>query len=182
MRAYIDAATRLGAGWIVVHGGFHFTGDYAGRRAASLARLERALPHAEKKGVHLLLENLNKEPKSAEVHYLCHSLEECQFYFHNLKGAHLGWAFTANHAHFEPEGIDGFIDALGLARAGEIRLADNRGELEEHLHPGQGNIDFRRLFQRLEGAGFRGHYMCAFGSLDDVLRGRDDLAALAAGS
>jgi sugar phosphate isomerase/epimerase len=69
---------------------------------------------------------------------------------------------------------------MGLARAGEIRLADNRGEVEEHLYPGKGTIDFRRLFQRIEGAGFRGHYMCAFGSLDDMLRGRDDLAALAA--
>jgi sugar phosphate isomerase/epimerase len=180
LRAYIDAAARLGAGWIVVHGGFHFTGDYQARRAASLDRLRRTIPHAEKKGVRLLLENLNKEPKAAEVHYLCHSLEECQFYFERLKGEHIGWAFTANHAHFEPEGIDGFIDAMGLARAGEIRLADNRGEVEEHLYPGKGNIDFRRMFRRMEGAGYRGHYMCAFGSLDDMLRGRDDLAAMAA--
>jgi hypothetical protein len=26
-----------------------------------------------------------------------------------------------------------------------------------------------------EGGGYRGHYMMAFGSLDDMLRGRDDL-------
>ena len=27
LRAYVDAATLLGAGWIVVHAGFHFTDD-----------------------------------------------------------------------------------------------------------------------------------------------------------
>jgi len=36
------------------------------------------------------------------------------------------------------------------------------------LH-GQGTIDFARMFTRLEGGGYRGHYMMAFGSLDDML-------------
>jgi sugar phosphate isomerase/epimerase len=181
LNAYIDAAVRLGAGWIVVHGGLHFTGDYQSRRTASLERLQRIAAVAEKKKVLLLLENLNKEPAEAEVHYLCHSLEECQFYFSNLASPAIGWAFTANHAHFEPEGVDGFIDAMGMARCGEIRLADNRGAREEHLQPGAGTMDFRRLFQRVEAAGYRGHYMNAFGSLADMLRGRDYLADIAKG-
>jgi hypothetical protein len=36
------------------------------------------------------------------------------------------------------------------------------------------------MFTRLEGGGYRGHYMMAFGSLDDMLRGRDDLVRAAA--
>ena len=35
------------------------------------------------------------------------------------------------------------------------------------------------MFRRVEGKGFRGHYMNAFGSLDDMLKGRDDLVRLA---
>ena len=35
------------------------------------------------------------------------------------------------------------------------------------------------MFRRIERAGFRGHYMNAFGSLDDMLRGRDELVRLA---
>jgi sugar phosphate isomerase/epimerase len=35
LRTYIDLAGRLGAEWIVVHGGYHFTGDYAARRTPS---------------------------------------------------------------------------------------------------------------------------------------------------
>ena len=78
-----------------------------------------------------------------------------------------------------PEGIDGFLDAFGVERIREVRLADNTGEYEIHLNPGEGTIDFARLFARLEGAGYRRHYAMAFGSLDDKLAARDRLAALA---
>jgi hypothetical protein len=35
------------------------------------------------------------------------------------------------------------------------------------------------MFRRIEEAGFRGHYMNAFGSVDDMLAGRDYLARIA---
>jgi sugar phosphate isomerase/epimerase len=40
------------------------------------------------------------------------------------------------------------------------------------MQPGSGTIDFVDLFGRLERAGFGGHYMCGWGSLDDMLVGR----------
>lgn len=179
LRAYIEAARRLDAGWIVVHGGFHFTGDYKARLAASLERLKRTVGYAETAGVHLLLENLNKEPDDAEVHYLCYNIEECRYYFDRIQSPNLGWSFTVNHAHMVKGGIDGHIDNLEIGRCGEVRLADNRGDREEHLMPGKGTIDFARMFARIEEAGYRGHYMCAFGSLDDMLAGRDYLGRTA---
>ena len=51
------------------------------------------------------------------------------------------------------------------------------GYREVHLNPGQGNIDFAALFQRLELSGYQHHYMMAFGSLADKLVGRDYFAA-----
>ena len=181
LRAYIDAARRLDAGWIVVHGGYHFTGDYQARMNAGVERLKRIVGHAEKQGVQLLLENLNKEPEQSEVHYLPHNVEECRFFFDRLTSPKLGWAFTVNHAHIVPEGIDGHIRALDLERCGEVRLADCRGDREEHLRPGEGTIDFKAMFKCIEQAGYRGHYMNAFGSLDDMLQGRETLVRLAAG-
>jgi sugar phosphate isomerase/epimerase len=44
------------------------------------------------------------------------------------------------------------------------------------LKPGAGDLDFADMFRRIEGKGFTGHYMNAFGSLDDMLAARDDLA------
>jgi sugar phosphate isomerase/epimerase len=179
LRAYMDLARRLGAGWIVVHAGYHFSADFARRREAALERLGRAADYAGKVGTQLLLENMNPEPDDAEVRYLGHDVEECRYYFDHLASPHLGWAYTVNHAHMLPEGIEGFIRAFDLGRCGEVRLADNRGEREEHLYPGEGTIDFRAMFDQIEGAGYQRHYMLAFGSIEDMRRGRDDLVAIA---
>src|SRR4030095_15604415 len=70
LHTYIAAARRLGAGWVRVHAGYHLTGTSRPRRQAPLERLKRVFGHAEEQGVTLLLENLNREPADAEVHYL----------------------------------------------------------------------------------------------------------------
>ena len=181
VRAYIDIAKALNAGWVDVHAGYHFTSDVVQRKVAGLERLKRAVGYAEDQDVLLLLENLNWEPAHAEVHYLAHNIEELQYYFDAIDSPYLRWAFTVNHAALVPEGIDGFLDELGLARCEEVRLADSHGRYEEHLPPGKGQIDFRQLFRRIEqDPQFQGHYMCAFGSLDVMLTGRAYLAQEAA--
>ena len=179
LAAYIDAAKRLGAGWIVVHGGYHFGPDKPQRMDAAVARIARAAKLAERKQVRLLLENLNPEPEQAEVHYLASDLEECRHFFERLDSPALGWSFTVNHAHIRPNRIDAFVASLGMERCGEVRLADCRGTHEEHLRPGEGTIDFPAMFAAIEASGYRGHYMQAFGSLDDMLVGRAALSALA---
>jgi sugar phosphate isomerase/epimerase len=70
---------------------------------------------------------------------------------------------------------------LDMTRCGEVRLADCRGTHEEHLKPGEGTIDFTAMFAAIEKSGYRAHYMQAFGSLDDMLKGRETLAKLAEG-
>lgn len=173
LRSYIDLAALTGAGWVIVHAGYHFTDDYALRRQAGLERLQRACDHAEAKGVTLLLENTNREPDESEVHYLCNTLEECLWYFERLTSPNLKMSFTANHAHLYPElDVEGFVDALDMTRCREVRLADCKGTVEEHLNPGEGTMDFADMFRRIEAAGFTGHYMNQFGGLDDMLEGR----------
>ena len=160
LAAYIDAAQDLGAGWIVVHGGYHFGGDKRAHGRGGGARIGKAAKLAEK--AKLLLENLS-EPEQAEVHYLAHDIEECRYYFDRLDSPALGWSFTVNHAHIHPNRIDEFMARLDLERCGEVRLADCRGtHHEEHLRPGEGTIDFPAMFAAIERSGYRGHYMQAF--------------------
>ena len=123
LAAYLDAAKKLGAGWIVVHGGYHFGGDKRARMDAAVARISKACRAAERKGVRLLLENLNPEPAQAEVHYLCNDLEECRYYFERLDSPALGWSFTVNHAHIKPNRIDAFMAGLDMKRCGESPIA-----------------------------------------------------------
>ena len=173
LRAYMDLSKKMGAEWIVVHAGYHFTADTKIRMEAALERLKRASEYAEKVDALLLLENLNWEPDLAEVHYLAHNLEECRYFFDQLHSPNLRWSFTINHAHIVPEGIDGFIDGMDMSRCDEVRMADNNGEYEIHMQPGDGTVDFGNMFKRIEESGFTGHYMNGFGGLDDMLVGRD---------
>jgi sugar phosphate isomerase/epimerase len=182
LEAYVDLAVKLGAEWIVVHAGYHFTSDKPLRMMASRDRIARAADYAAVAGATLLLENLNWEPDRAEVHYLAHDVEECRYFFDFIDSPALGWSFTVNHATLVPEGIDGFIDRMPMDRCREVRLADNNGEYELHMFPGEGIIDFGQMFRHIENAGFTGHYTNAFGGIEDCLRGRDVLVAMAEGA
>jgi sugar phosphate isomerase/epimerase len=169
MKAYIDAMPMLGAGSIVVHAGYHFTADVEMRMKAGLDRLQRMVEYAEKKGALLLLENLNKEPADAEVHYLAHTPEEWRYYYDAIDSPAFALSFTANHAHLLPEGVEGFLAQIPLQRVVEVRLADCwRNGHEQHLVPGEGDFDFGDMFRRIEAKGFKGHYMNAFGTLEDM--------------
>ncbi len=175
LKAYVDLAVQLNAEWIVVHGGYHFTSCKAVRKQASADRLKRIVEYAEQNDVLLQLENLNSEPPLAEVHYMPDNLEDTIWYFDQIRSDHLKWAFTINHAHYDPIGIAGFVDGMSMDRCDEVRVADNNGEYELHMHPGTGTVDFVDMFRRIEGAGFKGHYMCGWGTVEQMLEGRDYL-------
>lgn len=175
LKSYVDIFPKLGASWMVVHAGYHFSKDKEMRMAAGKERLKRVAAHAEKRKALILLENLNKEPADSEVHYLAHTVEEWQYYW-DIASPALKLSFTANHAHLVPEGVEGFINALDFRRVGEVRLADcHRNGHEVHLVPGKGNLDFGDMFKRIEAKGYKGHYTNAFGTLGDMLAARDYL-------
>ena len=181
LQAYVDLSQKLGAGWIVVHGGYHFTSCRAERMQASLERLQRLCAYAEARNAHLLLENLQWEPVLAEVNYLPVTPAECRWYFDQLPSPNIKWSFTANHAHLLPgSSIEAFIDAMPfMDLCGEVRLADNNGVYEIHQHPGEGTIDFGRLFKKIESLGYQGHYTNGWGTLEQMLEGRDYMIARA---
>lgn len=180
LEAYLAVYRDLGAQWIVLHAGYHFTSDKQQRMEAGLARIQRLVERAERLGATLLLENLNKEPANAEVHYLAHTVEEWRYYYDRIDSTSFRLSFTANHAHLVEEGVDGFIDALDFTRVAEVRLADCwRNGHEEHLVPGRGDFDFGAMFHRIEASGFQGHYTNAFGTLTDMIEARPGLVALA---
>ena len=180
LKAYIDLAPQVGAEWIVVHGGYHFTNCRTIRMQAAIERLKRIAGYAEEKGVLLLLENLNWEPVLAEVNYMPVTPAETMHFLTEIDSPAVRWSFTANHAHFLPGvGIANFIDAVDFSYCHEVRLADNNGSYEIHQRPGEGTIDFGAMFKKIEGLGYKGHYTNGFTTIDDMLVGRDYMVARA---
>jgi sugar phosphate isomerase/epimerase len=138
----------------------------------SIEHIARAVERAEAAGVTLFLENMNISPADSEVNYIgCHS-SELRPFFEAIRSTNLKWAFSANHAHLAPEDWTGFVDALGTERLGIVMMADCHGTIEEHLWPGQGNLDFGAVVARLERSGYRGLYFLTFGPKDALLAGR----------
>ena len=181
LKAYIDLAPQVGAEWIVVHGGYHFTNCRTIRMQTAIERLKRIAGYAEEKGVLLLLENLNWEPVLAEVNYMPVTPAETMHFLTEIDSPAVRWSFTANHAHFLPGvGIANFIDAVDFSYCHEVRLADNNGSYEIHQRPGEGTIDFGAMFKKIEGLGYKGHYTNGFTTIDDMLVGRDYMVARAA--
>jgi sugar phosphate isomerase/epimerase len=181
LKAYIDLAPQVGADWIVVHGGYHFTACRTLRMQTAIDRLKRMAGYAEEKGVLLLLENLNWEPVLAEVNYMPVTPAETMHFLTEINSPAVRWSFTANHAHFLPGvGISNFIDAVDFSLCHEVRLADNNGSYEIHQRPGEGTIDFGTMFKKIEGLGYKGHYTNGFTTIDDMLAGRDYMVARAA--
>ena len=106
-------------------------------------------------GALLLLENLNKEPEQAEVHYLAHTVEEWRYYFdaHPIAGlpAVVHGQSRASRAGGRSTGLSRRSISRGFTRC---RLADCfRNGYEVHLRPGEGDLDFADMFRRVEEPG-----------------------------
>ena len=170
--ANLSLAARLGCGWLIGHGGYHF-GDLNRRREMAVERIKRLLERAEQAGVVIFFENHNKEPDLAEIHYLPHNVAETRWFLDEIKSPYLKWAFNVAHGHLVPEGWLGFLDAFGTDNIGQVRLNDNNGEYEVHLVPGEGTIDFPSLFSELGRRGYAGWFSLGFGNDADKIRVRD---------
>lgn len=177
LRENFDLAAALGAGYVICHGGFHFGGDREARFRVALERMRRAAGWAEERGIDIYFENHNKEPDEAEIHYLPRDVAETRYFLDAIDSPRFKWAFNVGHAHLVPDGFDGFLDAFGTSRIGQVRLNDTHGRYEEHLKPGEGIVDFRRVFGRLAERGYSGPFTLDFGNADDRATWRDRFAA-----
>src|SRR5207248_1428211 len=167
---------------VIVHAGMHFSERNELSQRVSLEHIARGVRRAEAAGLTLLLENMNLGPAEAEVHYIGCASSELRPYFDAIASPNLRWAFSANHAHLAPEDWTGFVDALGTERLGIVMMADCHGTVEEHLWPGQGNLDFAGIIARLERAGYAGLYFLTFGPKDALLAGREHILLQASSS
>jgi sugar phosphate isomerase/epimerase len=146
MKCVVDIAAELGGDTVIIHAMNEdfpediVTRPYLGQLVESYTVL---VSYARERGVKVAVENID-EPYSFPI---------LQTLFDHVN--ELTFCFDTGHAqkyqvwnHYIPRYI-GRISAL--------HIHDNHGEIDEHLIPGDGIIDFSDLCARLESAGYNGY-------------------------
>ncbi len=147
----IEAASVLGAGYLVIHPIFR---DSSGNEIKSRAKfievnskaIKKWLPLAEKRNVVLVSENLlwgaSKDPR------IIADLVK------NVGSPWFGWCFDVGHAYCS--GCKPSILKKCSVAPVSIHIQDNHGSGDEHLIPGDGTIDWKEFISALKDVGYLG--------------------------
>jgi sugar phosphate isomerase/epimerase len=146
-----DAAGAIGVRYLVVHpgpekGGFPEHERF--RRMENAAGVLTEVSHAcHERNVALVLENMLPHLFSGRVRELLWILGA-------LGTTDVGICLDTGHAHLSGDLLT-VIEKLS-GHLWMMHTADNRGQRDDHLPPGDGQIDWQRLLRQMAGIGFSG--------------------------
>ncbi|NOY09509.1 MAG: sugar phosphate isomerase/epimerase [Spirochaetes bacterium] len=134
--------SREGIKSIVVHPGMlNFKGsNKSNYKSNSIHSLKLVILFAQELGVRVVIENPPPPELGSEP-------DEFMDIYSSLKDYGPGFCLDTGHAFITEKGIGGFLDT-GLIPL-EIHISDNHGGSDEHLLPGEGTIEWDKLFKRL---------------------------------
>jgi sugar phosphate isomerase/epimerase len=177
LKEYIDLAAALGCEYLVIHCGFHFS-VYLGRVWTALCQtFARAVEHAERRHVPLVIENMNRLPANSEFQYLGVTVEEFTDLFRRIRSPYLGLALDVAHCHLLPGGVARFVRSFP-DRIREVQLSDNYGTIDQHLTIGDGTVDFARVLHLLASIQFSGPLIIELADIRKKVRSRSRLLRL----
>jgi sugar phosphate isomerase/epimerase len=152
---YVELARALEAEYLVLHFGYHFSLFMDEVFRCLIKTYTPVVERAEKYGIPIGIENMNKIHEDAEIAYLGVTIEELKRVFDAIPSRFFGLTLDVAHASLLPGGAESFIAAFP-DRIVSTHISDNDLVLDRHLPVGEGKIDFRKVFQKLIGIGFEG--------------------------
>lgn len=146
-------AEILGIKYIVVHPCCHIDGrlltDKEEYLCHNIKRIKPLLRTAERYNVTLLTENL---PSGASVY-----AENISEFVERVDHPLFGWCYDVGHSHSEGDTLEAF---RRITRAPlSLHIHDNDGTYDEHLMPGDGNLDWQDLLHSLKAVGYKGDFV-----------------------
>lgn len=120
-----------------------------------LERIRRIVKVAEELGIKIAFENTKIKG------YL-------EYVFENIKSDNIGLCYDAGHchAHFDDEFNYEFFKNKVFA----VHLHDNHGELDEHLLPFDGTINWENVMRKLKECDFKGYITLELSYRNDYLK------------
>ena len=106
--------------------------------------LDQLRPIAEKHGVRIAVENL-RYPVSETIHLF-------DAIFDRYPADYLGWCYDSGHAHFVSKDLT--LLERYRDRVIATHLHDNYGARDDHLLPGDGNMDWNAVVQNIAASGY----------------------------
>lgn len=152
---YVQLAHDLGAEYIVLHFGYHFSLFMDEVFRCLIDTYKPVVDLAEKYELPIGIENMNKMHEDCEVAYLGVTPEEFSRVFEAIQSDYFGLTLDIAHANLLPGGVVPFIEQFPN-RIVSTHVSDNDMVLDHHMPVGEGKIDFKADFQRLIDINFKG--------------------------
>lgn len=151
IRASIRFASEINAECLVIHPGWTTATERFTRGRSwelNIRSLHWLLRYAGEYGVDCLIENVpNPTP------YLLVSIDDFDLFEAEMEPP-MNYVLDVGHAHLQGEEYR-FIEKYGY-KIKHVHVSDNLGDSDQHLPIGEGNINWRRVFDSLDDAGFDG--------------------------
>jgi len=150
LKQSIELARKLNAKFMTTYiGSVDNQKGLAAARSAALKRaikaLEQALESCQKCSLKLAIENTNLMPKDSENFFLGDNLKDLAAVFKEIDSPLLNLCLDLGHAHVN-EGIAKYIDKFA-DKIISVHFHDNKGETDDHLDVGDGNINWKAVMK-----------------------------------
>jgi len=184
-KEFIDLARGIGARYLIIHCGVYFRQFRARVEECLVQTLKEAAAYAERFGILLLIENMNRIPQTLagkpwdlsleqpEISYWGVTMEDLAEVYSRVNSPILGFSLNVAHAHLLAGGFVPFLKAFG-ERMGNVQISDNNGLTDEHLPVGEGTVDFISLVRQLKKMDYQGTLSLSVAK-DRVLECKDRL-------
>jgi sugar phosphate isomerase/epimerase len=189
-KEFIDLSRCIGARYLIIHCGVYFRQFRTRVEECLVQTLKEAAAYAERWGILLLIENMNRIPQTLagkpwdlsfeqpEVSYLGVTVEELAEVYSKVNSPVLGFSLNVAHTHLLAGDSLPFLKAFG-DKLGNVQISDNNAITDEHLPVGEGTVDFISLVRQLKKMDYQGTLSLSVAK-DRVLECKDRLEKILA--
>ena len=152
---YMELARDLGAEYLVLHFGYHFSLFMDEVFRCLIENFKPVVELAEKYELPIGIETMNQVHEECEIVYLGVYVDEFKRVFDAVPSKYFGLTLDMAHAELVLGGSKSFIEAFS-DKIISTHVSDNDLVLDRHLPVGEVKIYFKPIFKQLNDIGFAG--------------------------